>query len=143
MDMVFLKHYLKECSVFTNSACCFSVDSGMNGFFSRMLFCGVFLFVSPAHFLFRSFIVYRVYKVFCTTTTMELKDLSRSCLVLTTSGKKVFTGISKVEVQSSRRLIARKMGCGLSSRIGYPLLTDEQLKEAAFSRGSSISFVLC
>lgn len=35
------------------------------------------------------------------------------------------------------------MGCGLSSQVGYPLPTEEQWKEAAFLKGSSMCFVLC
>lgn len=42
MDMVFLKHQLKDCSVFTDLSCCFSVYSSMNRFFSRMLSVGFF-----------------------------------------------------------------------------------------------------
>lgn len=62
MDREFLKDQLKACSMF---CCCFSIDSDMNGFFSRMLksFCIFVCFLGI--FFFHSFIVYRVYKVLC------------------------------------------------------------------------------
>jgi len=102
--------------MFTVSYCCFSAYSDVNGFFSRMLICifvGFFLGI-----FFNPLIVYRVYKVLCSRCyhNCGTKNPVQKFFNTDNKWKKMFTGITKVDVQRNRTVLANKMGYGRSAQ---------------------------
>lgn len=96
--------------MFTNSYCCFSVDSDMNGFFSRMLklFCGfglVFFFLLGIFLCFHALIVHRVLCSRCYHNYGTKKSVQK---FFANKWKKIFTGITKVEMQRNRTVLVNK-----------------------------------
>lgn len=121
----------------TNSSCSFSVDSGMNGFFSRLLFLWGFLFVSPVDFLFNSLNV----NYFVLLQLWNKRSVQKLSSADSKWEQKVFTGITKVEVCRAVRIGGQNGPWSqLTSRLSTP---GRGAVGGSFLRSSSDCFVLC